>query len=459
MGRAVRQISADGDQRRQPASIPRVRSSTACPSASTNHKRDTMPALPRSRQPPVGLACVVALADQNCAQIRDGSWSGRPWVISMRSVRGIAASTLLLPLACATGGPGDVALAFLADGGVDESGKLFPSDNGLLPLSAHAPARIVELAAASDHVCAILADGGVYCWGDSRRQRLRRGSQAGPVWPTARRVPLLSNRGLTKLALASPRCGLTASGDVLWKSVGSPEVPGHGEDQGAEYVVERFCPFALSCLRAIPSFSTRGISLRCTPSFARISSARSPCFSLLTRATTCASTFAMSSGERRGRRPAFFADLDEGLRRGDAAAPGAGLAGTLRPSARPFAGALTSSSRDAPRMASSTPLANVSAKTRNRDWRVDMRRGSNTIRGSRAALPGKDWLSAPRTLLPFHSPYGDLAPCSPFVLAESRAFLARGAARYRLVRAAAHPARLETFRPLRGASLLLSRFP
>jgi len=144
----------------------------------------------------------------------------------MRSVRGIAASTLLLPLACATGGPGDVALAFLADGGVDESGKLFPSDNGSLPLSAHAPARIVELAAASDHVCAILADGGVYCWGDLVDNVCD--EEAGPVWPTARRVPLLSNRGLTKLALASPRCGLTASGDVLCWGRYIPQVLGTG---------------------------------------------------------------------------------------------------------------------------------------------------------------------------------------------------------------------------------------
>jgi hypothetical protein len=152
--------------------------------------------------------------------------SGKPLVISVRSVRGIALLTLLLPLACATGGPGEEGLAFLSDGGRDVGGNLFSGEGGSLPLSAHAPAKIVELAAASDHVCAILADGGVFCWGDLVDNVCD--EEAGPAWPTARRIPLLSNRGLTKLALASPRCGLTEWGDVLCWGRYIPQVLGTG---------------------------------------------------------------------------------------------------------------------------------------------------------------------------------------------------------------------------------------
>ncbi len=54
----------------------------------------------------------------------------------------------------------------------------------------------------------------------------------------------------------------------------------------AVYVVARFCPLALSFFFARPSWSTRGISLLCILSAARICSARRPSFLLFTSATT-----------------------------------------------------------------------------------------------------------------------------------------------------------------------------
>jgi len=78
-------------------------------------------------------------------------------------------------------------------------------------------------------------------------------------------------------------------------------------DYTAVYVVARFFPFAFSFLFARPSWSTRGISLLCILSAARICSARSPSLLPFTSATTWSSALAISSGERRGKRPGLRA--------------------------------------------------------------------------------------------------------------------------------------------------------
>ena len=76
--------------------------------------------------------------------------------------------------------------------------------------------------------------------------------------------------------------------------------------QRAKYVVARFCPLERSFLFAKPSLSTRGTSRTSRPRAFLMSSARMPSFCFFTTATTWSSVLAMSSAERRERRPFGF---------------------------------------------------------------------------------------------------------------------------------------------------------
>ncbi len=140
----------------------------------------------------------------------------------------------------------------------------------------------------------------------------------------------------------------------------------------AKYVVARFCPSLVKRPASSPSLMGRGSSLACKPSFRRISSARSPPGLSFSKPAIRSMACAMSPEDRRESRPP---------RR-----PGAGAAASTarvfdagRPVLRAAAGALpreeseTSSSSEAPRIASSTLAENEAARSLRRLRRdVDM---------------------------------------------------------------------------------------
>jgi hypothetical protein len=131
-----------------------------------------------------------------------------------------------------------------------------------------------------------------------------------------------------------------------------------------KYVVARFCPLLLSIFFANPSLRILGISLAWRPSSRRICSARKPSGFFFTVATTCTRVFAISSGERRWRRPV---DRERVAAFGAAAATVGDRCN--RPSLRGGPLGPTNSSSEAPRMAARM----LSAKDAARLFNVECR--------------------------------------------------------------------------------------
>src|ERR1019366_7543161 len=159
-------------------------------------------------------------------------------------------------------------------------------------------------------------------------------------------------------------------------------IDGHGGSvvYFAKYVVARFCPLLDSFFVETPSFRMRGISFGSSPSFCRISSARSPFFCVLTRRTILLSVAAISSSERRRRRP-FALGAGERSETALRAAPDEAkdFGGSARSDRPPPAFVPPSSSRDVSRMAPRTCSANVAARACSWDWRVMAGEGKEAI--------------------------------------------------------------------------------
>src|ERR1019366_5794661 len=159
-------------------------------------------------------------------------------------------------------------------------------------------------------------------------------------------------------------------------------IDGHGGSvvYFAKYVVARFCPLLDSFFVETPSFRMRVISFGSSPSFCRISSARSPFFCVFTRRTILLSVAAISSSERRRRRP-FALGAGAAGRSEPALRAGAdeaeALGATVRED-RPLPTSCSPSSwRDVSRMAPRTCSANEAARACSWDWRVMAGDGRN----------------------------------------------------------------------------------